>query len=87
MTRLTVATLALLLATSAFAQRDNVLQEPDRTVYRKKTDLDFGASPVEGEIKKPINSYIYVKGKTVFGSQMKVRGDFVPELQKSVDSL
>ncbi len=64
-----------------------VIQEEDRTVYRKKTVIDFTDVAVEGELTKPEGSYVLNRKKTDFQSLIKVRENFVPELQKSVDNL
>jgi len=80
--------LAMVLAAPAFAQgKVNVVQEADKTVYRKKTVIDFTDVAVEGELTKPEGSYAISKKKTSFKSLIKVRDNFVPELQKSVDNL
>jgi hypothetical protein len=71
---------------SALAQ-SKVVQEPDRTVYRKKTVIDFSDVAVEGELAKPEGSYVLDRRRTSFRSLVKVRDNFVPELQKSVDQL
>ena len=82
-----LALVSVLFAISAWAQTDRVIQEPDRTVVRMKTQLDLGAVEVEGGIKKPVDSYVMIPRAGAFANRIKVRGDFVPELQKSVDSL
>ena len=80
--------LALVFATPVYAQgKVNVVQEADKTVYRKKTVIDFTDVAVEGELTKPEGSYAISKKKTSFKSLIKVRDNFVPELQKSVDNL
>jgi hypothetical protein len=80
--------LAMVIAAPAFAQgKVNVVQEADKTVYRKKTVIDFTDVAVEGELTKPEGSYAISKKKTSFKSLIKVRDNFVPELQKSVDNL
>ena len=76
-----------LVAAPAFAQEERVIQEEDRTVYRKKTVIDFTDVAVEGELTKPEGSYSVSKKKTRFDSLIKVRTDFNPELQQSVDNL
>ena len=77
--------------TVAMAQesRDTVkvVQEEDRTVFRKKTVIDFTDVAVEGELTKPEGSYLLHRKKTDFQSLIKVRDNFDPELQKSVDNL
>ncbi|MGI5860685.1 MAG: hypothetical protein ACOX6T_01360 [Myxococcales bacterium] len=81
---MTVATV-ILGAPAAFAQ--NVIQEADKTVYKKKTVIDFNDVTLEGELTKPEGSYLLNRKKTRFGSLIKLRNDFLPELQKSVDNL
>ena len=83
-----VLSVAVLLAVPAFAQgKTTVIQEADKTVYRKKTVIDFTDVAVEGELTKPEGSYAISKKKTSFKSLIKVRDNFNPELQKSVDNL
>jgi opacity protein-like surface antigen len=77
--------LSVLFASPAFAQK--VIQEADKTVYRKKTVIDFTDVAVEGELTKPEGTYALSKKKTSFKSLIKVRDNFNPELQKSVDNL
>lgn len=77
-----------LLAFSAPAlAEDKVIREADKTVFRKKTVIDFTDVAVEGELTKPEGTYALSKKKTNFKSLIKVRDNFVPELQKSVDNL
>ena len=85
MLAVTVAAVGVMSA-PAFAQ-DKVIQEEDRTVFRKKTVIDFTDVAVEGELTKPEGSYSISKKKTRFDSLIKVRDNFNPELQKSVDNL
>lgn len=78
--------LVLVIAGFAFAE-EKVIQEPDKTVYRKKTVVDFTDVAVEGELTKPDGSYTLSRKKAQFSSLVKVRDNFVPELRKSVDNL
>jgi hypothetical protein len=87
MKRLVVAAgLFAVVSAPAFAQT-KVIQEADRTVFRKKTVIDFTDVAVEGELTKPEGSYVLNRKKTRFNTLIKVRDNFVPELQKSVDNL
>ena len=63
------------------------VQEADKTVYRKKSVVDFSEVNVEGDLTKPEGSYVINRRKTGFDSRIRVRADFTPELQKSVDHL
>lgn len=87
-----VVVTAALWAGQAAAQQEpreevKVIQEEDRTVYKKKTVIDFTDVAVEGELTKPEGSYVLNRKKTDFQSLIKVRENFAPELQKSVDNL
>ena len=82
------AVVAVLAAGTALAQdRVKVIQEEDKTVFKKKTVIDFTDVAVEGELTKPEGSYVLNRKKTNFKSLIKVRDNFSPELQKSVDNL
>lgn len=80
---LVAAVLALGLASSgAFAQAKAAKVE-----YKKKTIIDFNDVTLEGELTKPEGSYLLNRKKTKFSSLIKLRDNFMPELQKSVDNL
>lgn len=81
-----VAMVGMLGGAVAHAE-DKVIQEADRTIFRKKTVIDFTDVAVEGELTKPEGSYSVSKKKTRFDSLIKVRTDFNPELRQSVDNL
>lgn len=74
-----------MLSTPAMAQK--VIREADRTVYKKKTVVDFSEVAVEGDLTKPEGSYVLNRPKAGFPSRIKLRANFQPELQKSVDAL
>jgi len=73
-------------ATTALAQ-DKVVHEEDKVVFKKKTVIDFNDVTLEGDLTKPEGSYILNRRKAKFGSLIKLRENFEPELQKSVDNL
>lgn len=77
---------ALIAGGSAFAE-DKVVRESDKTVFRKKTVIDFTDVAIDGELTKPEGSYSVSKKKTTFKTLIKLRDNFNPELQKSVDNL
>jgi len=79
--------LAMMLAAPATASEPQVVQEADKTVYEKETVIDFGDVTLEGELSKPEGSYMLHRSKARFGNLIELRGDFVPELQRSVDQL
>ena len=87
MKRLMFAVMAVGLVAAPALAEEKVVQEADRTVFRRKTVIDFTDVSVEGELTKPEGSYLVDKKKARFSSLIKLRADFMPELQKSVDNL
>ncbi len=61
--------------------------EADKTVYSKKTVIDFSDVNIEGELTKPEGSYIKNRKKTRFRNLIELRGNFRPELARSVSKL
>lgn len=80
------ALLVLSFAATSFAE-DKVIREEDKTVFKKKTIVDFNDVTLDGELTKPEGSYLITKNNARFKSLIKLRTNFVPELQKSVDNL
>lgn len=82
------ALLSLFAAASwASAQEVEVIQQPDRTEYKKKTVIDFNDVMIQGELTKPEGSYLLNRKKTKFRSLLKIRANFLPELFNSTDNL
>jgi hypothetical protein len=82
--------LAAVLLGSARAQAADaptIVRGEDTTVFKKKTTIDFSDVTLEGELTKPEGQYGLARGKTKFNSLIKLRANFTPELQKSVDQL
>ncbi|MBK8013967.1 MAG: hypothetical protein IPK13_21805 [Deltaproteobacteria bacterium] len=72
----------------ARAQAENkVVREADRTVFKKKTVIDFSDLTIQGELTKPEGSYLLNRKKTSFQTLLKIRGNFLPELINSTDNL
>ncbi len=69
------------------AAQDTAVVEADRTVYNKKTVIDFSDVSIEGELTKPEGSYIKNRKKTRFRNLIELRGNFRPELSRSVSKL
>ena len=66
---------------SAVAQTQAKKDEP------KKETIDFNRTVIEGEAARPSLQIIYVHKAARFANRMSTRGDFLPELLGSVDSL
>ena len=70
------AVAAVLVSVSVFAQ----------TEKPKATNIIFGTNnEVIGDTDKPGGGFIVIPKKPRFGNLIKVRGDFQPELAKSVE--
>lgn len=84
-----VVSLLMALSLTAMAQEEgsDVIQESDKTVYKKKTIIDFSDVTIQGELTKPEGSYILNRKKTNFRTLLKIRGNFLPELYNSIDNL
>ena len=79
--------LPLTLAAVAHAQEERVVRQADRTVYKKKTVIDFSGVTIQGELTKPEGSYLLTRKKTKFRSLLKARANFLPELKASTDNI
>jgi len=79
--------LSLVFAAPAALAEEKVIHEADKTIVRKKTMIDFTDVAVEGDLTKPEGSYVLDRNKMRFQSLVKIRDNFVPELQKSADNL
>lgn len=84
---LLVALFVALASTAAVAQEDTVIQEEDKVVFSKKTVIDFSDVNIEGELTKPEGSYIKNRKQTRFRNLIELRGNFRPELRRSVSAL
>jgi hypothetical protein len=73
-------------AATAHAE-DKVVQEGDKTTFKKKTIIDFSDVTIQGELTKPEGSYLLSRKQTKFKSLLKLRGNFLPELFNSTDNL
>ena len=78
---------AILCLGSVAQAQVNSVREPDRTVYKKTTHLDFGDVPINGTVEKPSDSYDFVPRRPKFGTHIKLRANFSPEIARSVNQL
>lgn len=69
----------------AAAKEGEAASQP-QVIYEQKTVLDFSDVTLEGELARPEGSYLLNRKKARFGSLVELRGDFVPELTKSLDN-
>lgn len=64
-----------------------VVRGKDRTIFKKKTVIDFEDSTVEGDLIKPEGSSYTVRGRSKFGSLIRYRPSFIKEMWKSARNL
>jgi hypothetical protein len=81
-------TLAL-LAAPAFAQdeEDEAAAAGRRVVYKSKTEIDFEAVEVAGELVKPQGALLLDRKRGSFNPLIKLRADFNDEMDASVDEI
>jgi hypothetical protein len=84
---ITTLVFATILGAGAALAQDTVIDEGDRVEYQKSTVIDFSDVSIEGELTKPEGSYIKNRKKTRFRNLIELRGNFRPELKRSVSNL
>lgn len=53
----------------------------------KRTNVDFEDQLIQGEVKKPELFYLLQKKQFNFGKLIKLRENFVPEMQKTAEDV
>ena len=79
--------LILLLMFSATAMADDT-EEPTqerRVVYKQRTEIDFEGVEVEGTLVRPQGALILARKAGSFNPLIRLRMDFEPELNNSVN--
>ncbi len=60
-------------------------QDTDKQIqYQKRTEIDFEALDIEGEMVKPQGSLLMERQKTKFNPLIELRMDWNPEMNDSV---
>lgn len=72
--------ISILFATTSFAQQGG-------TAGKKRTNIDFEDQLVQGEVKKPELFYLLQKKQFNFGKLIRLRENFVPEMQKTAEDI
>lgn len=70
----------LLILTTLSLAEDNV-------VYKKRTEIDFEAVDVEGQIKKPPGALLQEKNRALFNPLVQIRGSFTAEMTQSINDI
>lgn len=79
--------IGLIILTLAFAAGALAQEGGDKEVYKKRTIIDFSDVTIEGELTKPQGSYISIRRGSKFNKLIKIREDFKPEMDMSLDNL
>jgi hypothetical protein len=79
-------TLLALSATPALAQDDDEASGR-RVTYKSKTEIDFEAVEVAGELVKPQGALLLDRKRGSFNPLIKLRADFNDEMDSSVDEI
>ena len=64
--------------------------DPDpepKIVYKEKTEIDFEALDIEGELIKPQGALLLERSKAAFNPLIRLRKDFNVEMSDSVKSI
>jgi len=73
----------LSLASAAYAQsQGGAANRP-----KKRTNIDFEDQLIQGEVKKPELFYLLQKKQFNFGKLIRLRENFVPEMQKTAEDI
>ena len=59
----------------------------DKVVYKQKTEIDFEGLDVSGELVKPQSALVLDRKKASFNPLIKLREDFNPEMEQSVEAV
>jgi len=70
----------LFLLLNAYADETNV-------IYKKKTEIDFEAVDIEGQLKKPQGSLVSEQQRAIFNPLVKIRQEWHLEMIDSVNDI
>ena len=85
--RLKLVVFFALVALGQAAAAQDVVREADRTVYKKKSTLDFSDVTLDGDLAKPMEGNFQGRTKTTFRRGIKFRPHFDPELNRAASQL
>ena len=78
---------ATAMAQEAGAALDNGGGGTPNVIVKKETNYDFEGDDVEGALVKPDGENFNGEARGKTSSLIKIRGDFVPEMLKSVEDI
>ena len=63
------------------------LADEPKVVYKKRTEIDFEAVDIEGQIKKPPGILSLEKARANFNPLVQLRENFIYEMNDSVNQI
>lgn len=78
---------SLMVATSSVAYAQDEEEGDRRVTYKQTTEIDFEGLDVNGELVKPSSALVLDRKKASFNPLIKLRSDFNPEMEQSVDEV
>ena len=60
-------------------------EEEPKVIYKQKTEIDFEALNIDGELVKPQGALLLDRKRGSFNPLIKLRQDFNMEIEQSVD--
>jgi len=80
--------LTLIVAGYAYgAEAAEPEREADKIIYKKKMNIDFSETAIEGELTKPEGSYLGVRKNIKFKNFIKIRSNFRDKFSDSSDNI
>ena len=77
--------LFLMFSTTAMADDTEEPTQERRVVYKQRTEIDFEGVEVEGTLVRPQGALILARKAGSFNPLIRLRMDFEPELNNSVN--
>jgi hypothetical protein len=80
-------TLMLLWNVQVVRAQNQAPTQPQNSKVKKRTTVDFEDQLVQGEVKKPELFYLLQKKQFNFGKLIKLRENFIPEMDKTAEDV
>ena len=77
--------LLLMFSATAMADDTETLDDDRRVIYKQRTEIDFEGLEIEGALVRPQGALILDRTAGSFNPLIRLRMDFEPELNNSVE--
>jgi len=82
-----ISLLAVLTLVGLASISNNAHAQDENVIYKEKTEIDFEAVDVEGQLKKPQGVLSMERAKASFNPLVQLRLDFTKEMEMSVNDI